>query len=143
MVEPVSSSVLLGSVIDSNTVSVLSVFSQQDLTINDHTRFSRSRSPGKEDSVDIEMRGKDLATRCWLEDEEFLAKDKIAEWLGGQSVLEFSTTDDRSRFNAGVSSTRLLYGIILTSLTSLAYDLTMPSGMSVSESTRRSLTYTL
>ena len=39
-----------------------------------------------EDTADIESRGKELATRCWEEDEEFLAKDKIAEWLGKQSV---------------------------------------------------------
>lgn len=37
-----------------------------------------------EDTADIENRGKELATRCLEEDEEFLAKDKIAEWLGGQ-----------------------------------------------------------
>jgi hypothetical protein len=41
-----------------------------------------------EDSGDIEARGKELASRCFAEDEEFLAKDKIAEWLGGQYVLE-------------------------------------------------------
>jgi hypothetical protein len=32
----------------------------------------------------MDARGKDLALRCWNEDEEFLAKDKIAEWLGGK-----------------------------------------------------------
>ena len=26
---------------------------------------------------------KDLAGKCWSEDETFLAKEKIAEWLGG------------------------------------------------------------
>ncbi|KAG7091050.1 hypothetical protein E1B28_010109 [Marasmius oreades] len=34
-------------------------------------------------STDMEARGQELATKCWNEDEEFLAKDKIAEWLGG------------------------------------------------------------
>lgn len=32
---------------------------------------------------DIESRGNELATRCWDEDNTFLAKDRIAEWLGG------------------------------------------------------------
>jgi hypothetical protein len=36
------------------------------------------------DDVEIEARAKDLAKKCWEEDEEFLAKDKIAEWLGRQ-----------------------------------------------------------
>ena len=43
--------------------------------------------PGGNDSTDIDMRGKELATRCWNEDEDFLAKAKIAEWLGGPCVL--------------------------------------------------------
>lgn len=34
-------------------------------------------------SSDIEARGQGLAARCWQEDETFLAKEKIAEWLGG------------------------------------------------------------
>jgi len=32
----------------------------------------------------MDTRGKELAARCWGEDEEFLAREKIAEWLGGQ-----------------------------------------------------------
>lgn len=39
----------------------------------------------------METRGKELASRCFSEDEEFLAKEKIAEWLGGQYVLEILT----------------------------------------------------
>jgi PH/SEC7 domain-containing protein len=35
---------------------------------------------------DIDSKAKSLASRCWAEDEEFLAKEKIAEWLGGRSV---------------------------------------------------------
>ena len=35
---------------------------------------------------DPEERGKELAARCYQEDDAFLAKDKIAEWLGGQYV---------------------------------------------------------
>lgn len=40
-----------------------------------------------EDLGDMETRGKELATRCWDENEGFLAKEKIAEWLGGQYVF--------------------------------------------------------
>ena len=58
--------------------------SQTDLT-GEETSTSRvpSSAASREESVDIETRGKDLATKCWTEDEEFLAKEKIAEWLGG------------------------------------------------------------
>ena len=38
--------------------------------------------PGEE--PDINSKAKSLAARCWAEDEEFLAKEKIAEWLGGR-----------------------------------------------------------
>ncbi|KAH9935590.1 uncharacterized protein B0H18DRAFT_1207160 [Fomitopsis serialis] len=59
------------------------------------TRFALSSagarsSPVKgsgEDSTDLDARGRELAERCWTEDEDFMAKDKIAEWLGGQSVI--------------------------------------------------------
>lgn len=72
--------------VDPRAVPGLAVASQQDLTTND-LRFSLRQSPGKqEDTADLDNRGKDLAARCWGEDEEFLPKDKIAEWLGGQSV---------------------------------------------------------
>lgn len=40
----------------------------------------------KEEAQDPEERGKALAARCYQEDDGFLAKDKIAEWLGGQYV---------------------------------------------------------
>lgn len=56
--------------------------SQQDLTTNE-LALSRYASRN-DDSGDLEVRGKDLASRCFAEDEEFLAKEKIAEWLGGQ-----------------------------------------------------------
>ncbi|TFY55545.1 hypothetical protein EVJ58_g8172, partial [Rhodofomes roseus] len=67
--------------------------------IGDHiTRFALSNpssarargSPVKgqaEDSADLDARGRELAERCWTEDDDFLAKDKIAEWLGGQSAI--------------------------------------------------------
>jgi PH/SEC7 domain-containing protein len=40
-----------------------------------------------DDSSDPEAKGRVYASRCWYEDEDFLAKDKIAEWLGGQATL--------------------------------------------------------
>jgi hypothetical protein len=64
--------------------------SQQDLTGS--ARLSSQSTPiisGGEDLGDMETRGKDLAARCWDDNEEFLAKDKIAEWLGGQYVFIF------------------------------------------------------
>jgi hypothetical protein len=36
------------------------------------------------DDTELEAKGKELAQKCWDEDEEFLAKEKIAEWLGTQ-----------------------------------------------------------
>jgi PH/SEC7 domain-containing protein len=35
----------------------------------------------------METRGKDLASRCWDDNDNFLPKEKIAEWLGGQYVF--------------------------------------------------------
>ncbi len=37
-----------------------------------------------EETGDLETRGKELANRCWDENDHFLPKEKIAEWLGGQ-----------------------------------------------------------
>jgi PH/SEC7 domain-containing protein len=39
---------------------------------------------------EIEQKGQESAEKCWLEDEHFLAKEKIAEWLGGTYVLSGS-----------------------------------------------------
>ncbi|KAJ6475350.1 hypothetical protein C8R47DRAFT_1143196 [Mycena vitilis] len=65
--------------------------SQQDLSVNDLTltRVSTpSHSPARgEDPEDMDTRGKELATRCWKEDEEFLGKEKIAEWLGSVGAI--------------------------------------------------------
>jgi len=57
-----------------------------DLASPDSLYFSTSPTPiiTGEDSGDIETRGKELASKCWNEDEDFLHKEKIAEWLGGQ-----------------------------------------------------------
>ncbi|CAE6497404.1 unnamed protein product [Rhizoctonia solani] len=38
-------------------------------------------------SMDIEGRGQSLAARCWQEDDTFLVKEKIAEWLGGTAAI--------------------------------------------------------
>jgi hypothetical protein len=39
---------------------------------------------GVASDLPLEKRAKILAEKCWNEDETFLKKDKIAEWLGGQ-----------------------------------------------------------
>ena len=44
--------------------------------------LSSDTTPGEE--PDIDSKAKSLAARCWAEDEEFLIKEKIAEWLGGR-----------------------------------------------------------
>lgn len=38
------------------------------------------------DGEGLEVKGKELASRCWKDDETFLPKEKIAEWLGGAYV---------------------------------------------------------
>ncbi|KAJ7045497.1 hypothetical protein C8F04DRAFT_436332 [Mycena alexandri] len=61
---------------------------QLELSVNDLT-LSRvsSHSARDENPEDMESRGKELATRCWKEDEEFLGKEKIAEWLGSVGAV--------------------------------------------------------
>ena len=70
----------------------MSLHNQPELAVNDLTvsrlsssiHSSSAFSPVVGDgTADMGARGKDLALRCWNEDDEFLAKDKIAEWLGG------------------------------------------------------------
>ena len=59
----------------------------------DSIRLTSQSTPiisGGEDLDDIETRGKELAARCWDGNEDFLAKEKIAEWLGGQYVFSSS-----------------------------------------------------
>lgn len=63
--------------------------SQQELSVND-LALSRLPSSSQSSNIDdskLEEQGKELARKCWDEDEEFLTKDKIAEWLGKQSVF--------------------------------------------------------
>ena len=59
----------------------LSALSQQDLS-STNLPFRRLPSDGLSPE-DVEARGKECARRAWEEDEEFLAKERIAEWLGG------------------------------------------------------------
>lgn len=68
----------------------LSPSSHQELTTADLVinRFASNPSFSiSEEIADAEERGKELAARCFQEDEEFLAKDKIAEWLGGHGQM--------------------------------------------------------
>lgn len=70
--------------------------SQHDVAVNDlalrrlsssiHSASVTSPLVG-DDTTDMDTRGHDLALRCWNEDEDFLAKDKIAEWLGGHGRI--------------------------------------------------------
>ncbi|KAI0266753.1 hypothetical protein BC834DRAFT_111496 [Gloeopeniophorella convolvens] len=69
---------------EGKTVSPLSALSQQDLSTSSHPlRRLPSDNLGPGDPQELEARGKENARRAWEEDEEFLAKEKIAEWLGG------------------------------------------------------------
>ncbi|KAH9998452.1 hypothetical protein BJV74DRAFT_767810 [Russula compacta] len=71
---------------NANTVSQpLSTSSQQDLSSSagQQLRWLPSNSLGPTDPEELEARGKECAKRAWEEDEEFLAKGRIAEWLGG------------------------------------------------------------
>ncbi|KZS98411.1 hypothetical protein SISNIDRAFT_404603 [Sistotremastrum niveocremeum HHB9708] len=47
------------------------------------TRLSNNISdPGISDD-DLEERARDFATKCWTQDESFLPREKMAQWLGG------------------------------------------------------------
>lgn len=58
---------------------------QSELSLSRYAS-SQSLSVRPDDERDIETTGRELAARCWREDEDFLVKEKIAEWLGGQCV---------------------------------------------------------
>lgn len=68
-----------------NTVTPpLSTLSQQDLSTSPSQQFRQLISKsGSLDPEELDARGKECAKRAWEEDEEFLAKERIAEWLGG------------------------------------------------------------
>ncbi|KAF8625419.1 hypothetical protein AX15_005382 [Amanita polypyramis BW_CC] len=75
---------------DDSRASSAYTSSQHDLTVNDLTlaRFTSSNfSASRDEIADIESYGKELATRCWNEDTSFLAREKIAEYLGGQGYI--------------------------------------------------------
>lgn len=65
-----------------------------DLTVNDLTlsRFA-SNAPSAYSIItgdvgsDVDAQARELASRCWDEDEAFLVREKIAEWLGKHSPL--------------------------------------------------------
>ena len=63
--------------------------SQTDLTGEESASRFTSSAPSRLDEAngpDLDRRGKELANKCWTEDEDFLAREKIAEWLGGTYV---------------------------------------------------------
>lgn len=64
----------------------LSMSSQTDLTEDTSTGRVSSSAASRDDPPDMDSRAKELAEKCWREDEEFLAREKIAEWLGGTFV---------------------------------------------------------
>ena len=67
-----------------NSVTPPSALSQQDLSTSPSQQFRQLISKsGSLDPEELEARGKECAKRVWEEDEEFLAKERIAEWLGG------------------------------------------------------------
>jgi len=69
----------------------LSALSQQDLSTSPSQQFRQLISKsGSIDPGELEARGKECAKRAWEEDEEFLAKERIAEWLGGVWVSQLT-----------------------------------------------------
>ncbi|KAL1717370.1 hypothetical protein EV715DRAFT_203332 [Schizophyllum commune] len=67
------------------------------------SQFQRKSSQGESvETADMDQRGKELALRCWNEDEEFLAKEKIAEWLGGQCVYYLSLLSSTDHQRSGL-----------------------------------------
>ena len=59
--------------------SALSMSSTTDLTSSRYPSSTRMVI----DPDEVESRAKEFSSKCWGEDESFLALDKIAEWLGG------------------------------------------------------------
>ncbi|KAL1748693.1 hypothetical protein HDZ31DRAFT_29171 [Schizophyllum fasciatum] len=65
--------------------------------------YQRKSSQGESmETADMDQRGKELAMRCWNEDEEFLAKEKIAEWLGGQCVYHLEPLPSADHQHSGL-----------------------------------------
>ncbi|UZJ56962.1 hypothetical protein CBS101457_006282 [Exobasidium rhododendri] len=69
----------------------------KDRTLTSNIVASRSASPARDVmspapteeiiSEETEATARDLASKCWTEDESFKGKEKIAEWLGGIGPL--------------------------------------------------------
>lgn len=69
----------------SPTDTVASPVLTQEPASDDTGRASLSSNARQSDeAIDTESRGKELASKCYAEDEDFMPKEKIAEWLGGQ-----------------------------------------------------------
>ncbi|KAG6334214.1 hypothetical protein ID866_4872 [Astraeus odoratus] len=67
--------------------ATLALSPHHELSTNDLVINRYASNPALSNIEDTEQRGKELAARCYREDEEFLSKDKIAEWLGGNGRL--------------------------------------------------------
>lgn len=58
----------------------------EDIASGNGSGRATTSKPPRDDPIDIESNGRESAVKCWTEDEDFLAKEKIAEWLGGTYV---------------------------------------------------------
>lgn len=101
--------------------SPLSAFSQNDLTTSPGQQLRRfpSDSLGPTDSEVVESRGKESARRAWEEDEAFMTKERIAEWLGGvgrinkAALRHYMTNFDFSGLRLDVAFRRLCAKLFL------------------------------
>lgn len=60
------------------------------ISLSSQTDVSLMRKPSNSHTMDpeeLDSKAKELAAKCWAEDETFLGKEKIAEWLGGTYVM--------------------------------------------------------
>ncbi|KIY53114.1 hypothetical protein FISHEDRAFT_34005 [Fistulina hepatica ATCC 64428] len=98
--------------------------SHQDLSARRFSAISQLSKSGDGD-VDIDTRAKELAMRCWNEDEEFLAREKIAEWLGGQYVFPHmcrQTVSNRRHHSGVLNKIALHHYIALLDFCNLRLD---------------------
>ncbi len=56
------------------------------VNVSEYSTASTSAKTSSDNKDDVETKAKAAAERCWNEDETFLPKEKIAEWLGGTCV---------------------------------------------------------
>ncbi|KAI6046151.1 hypothetical protein EDC04DRAFT_2865015 [Pisolithus marmoratus] len=71
---------------DAHSPSPHQELTTSDLIINRYAS-NPAFSKKEDETTDPDERGRELAARCYREDEEFLTKDKIAEWLGGNGRI--------------------------------------------------------